>query len=281
MNWDMAMTVRAKLQHDINTWNKFDREVRSKGCELLRKLDDFPESILVTGCQRSGTTVLSRIITNSDGMINYWFGRDDELDAALVLSGHVSLPSKQGRYCFQTTYLNACYHEYFGHENGHKIIWVLRNPFSVIYSMIHNWRRAALGRLFRSCGEHLLDDDERRRFEKIGLWGVSRLRQACLSYIGKTSQLFELKSSLGPDRLMIVSYDELVANKGSLLPEIYRFVDLEFNEKCAEKLHSRSIGKVKRQSKYEASVVERSCLPVYLAAMKLIRSGAQNNYKNI
>ena len=79
---------------------------------------------------------------------------------------------------------------------------------------------------------------------------------------------------------MIVSYDELVANKGSLLPEIYRFVDLEFNEKCAGKLHSRSVGKVKRQSQHEESVVKTSCMPVYLAAMKLIRSEGRNNYKN-
>jgi ligand-binding sensor domain-containing protein len=43
---------------------------------------------------------------------NYWFGRDDELDAALILSGHVD-HQQNGRYCFQTTYINECFREYF------------------------------------------------------------------------------------------------------------------------------------------------------------------------
>ena len=91
----------------------------------------FGGAILVTGCQRSGTTILSRIITRSDGMVDYWFGRDDELDAALILSGHV-WHSPVGRYCFQTTYLNECYEEYFQCDLNQKIIWMIRSPYSVI-----------------------------------------------------------------------------------------------------------------------------------------------------
>jgi len=66
----------------IKSWNDFTRRVRPKGCVLLGRLDEFPRPILVTGCQRSGTTMLSRIITQSEGMTDYWFGKDDESDAA-------------------------------------------------------------------------------------------------------------------------------------------------------------------------------------------------------
>jgi hypothetical protein len=51
-------------------------------------------------------------------MTQYYFGSDNELDAALILSGRVA-HEPQGRYCFQTTYLNECYSEYFEHRDGH------------------------------------------------------------------------------------------------------------------------------------------------------------------
>ena len=88
----MVSDIRERMQPEkcrIKTWRRFAREVRPKGCRLLSRLERFPKSVLVTGCQRSGTTMLSRIITQSEGMTNYWFGKDDELDAALILSGEV------------------------------------------------------------------------------------------------------------------------------------------------------------------------------------------------
>jgi len=105
----------------IITWKKFAPEVRPGGCNLLARLDEFPNSILVSGCQRSGTTMLLRLITQSEGMVNYWFGRDDELDAALILSGFEP-HTPHGRYSFQTTYLNECAHEYYDHVNGHNYL---------------------------------------------------------------------------------------------------------------------------------------------------------------
>ena len=46
----------------IKRWPQFEKKVRLRGVELLKRLDDFPDSILVTGCQRSGTTMLTKII---------------------------------------------------------------------------------------------------------------------------------------------------------------------------------------------------------------------------
>ena len=150
----------------IDSWGRFEKIVRASDVKLLTKLDNFQDSILVAGCQRSGTTALSRLITASDGMVDFTFGKDDELDAALILSGYVNYTNK-GRHCFQTTYLNDSYPEYFAHQ-GYKLIWVVRNPSSVIYSMLYNWRRAALNRLFRHCGAELLDEGERWWYERLG-----------------------------------------------------------------------------------------------------------------
>jgi hypothetical protein len=248
----------------IHSWRQFDRRVRPRGCTLLSRLDDFPGAILVAGCQRSGTTILARVLTQSEGMVNYWFGKDDELDAALILSGQVEL-DPVGRYCFQTTYLNNCVEEYFAHSY-YKLIWVLRNPFSVVFSMLHNWRRAALNRLFRSCGAMSLAGGEKRRYELLGTLGVRRIRKACLSYNARVSQVFELKTRLDSDRLMVVDYKDLVEEKAHFLPRIYQFAGLEFNEQYLHKIRSDSLNKSLGQSRSEAEMVEKLCLPVYQAA---------------
>ena len=248
----------------IRSWRQFEQKVRYKNHNLLKRLDEFPNSILVAGCQRSGTTALARIITKSDGIVNYWFGRDDELAAALILSGHAHHKPK-GRYCFQTTYLNNSYHEYFEHSD-YKLVWVLRNPFSVVFSMLHNWRRGALNRLFKSCGASLLSEDERKRFDRFGPLVISRLRRACLAYNAKTSQIFELTKDMSIHRLMIIDYADLVTNAQCILPAIYAFINLEYKEQYAQMIHRDSVHKISHQSKRESSLVESLCLPIYLNA---------------
>jgi hypothetical protein len=252
----------------IKTWKQFAKIVRPKGCYLLKNLNRFQNSIIVTGCQRSGTTILSRIITLSDEMVNYWFGKDDELDAALILSGEVD-HKPQGRYCFQTTYLNECYKEYFEHKVDFKIIWVLRNPYSVVYSLLHNWKRWPLNELFESCGCHLLKNNMAIRYKRYGLIGVPRLIKACLSYNGKVSQLFEINQKL-KEKLLVVEYDDLVNNANYQLPKIYDFLNISYRTRYAERLHKKSTGKKLLLSKKEMEKIGLICMPVYEKAKLLV-----------
>ncbi len=255
----------------ITDWGQFSSRVRSRGCQLLKRLDDFPNSILVAGCQRSGTTILSRILTQSDGMTNYWFGPDDELDAALILSGYVG-HSPKGRYCFQTTYVNNCYREYFEHRGSYKLIWVLRNPYSVVYSLLHNWTPDALVRLFRECGAELLRGRDVILYEIFGVQGVSRIRQACYSYISKTAQVFELKRQLDPEQLMILDYDDLVTRKVTHLPAVYDFVEVEFRNDYLRKISSESVKKARQLPSKDTAIVREMCDAIYqqAASMKTI-----------
>ena len=253
----------------IKSWKDFIRQVRPKGCVLLRRLDEFPQSILVTGCQRSGTTMLSRIITQSEGMTDYWFGKDDELDAAIILAGYVDHTPK-GRYCFQTTYLNECYYEYFEHFNGHKIIWILRNPFSVIYSMLYNWRKMALNDLFKGCGARYLEGFARWKYEHLGLWSVSRLLRACLAYNGKTCQVFELRQRLRESQLLVIEYDSLVEQKSRVMPKVYEFIELPYKEEYLCNISAKSLRKSRRLSNREHGVIAELCKPVYEKAKTLL-----------
>jgi len=254
----------------IRTWAQFAREVRSKGCNLLARLDEFPQSVLVTGCQRSGTTMLSRIIRQSEGMVNYQFCSDDELAAALILSGHAPhTPKANGRYCFQTTYVNECVREYYRCINGHKIIWVLRNPYSVVHSMLYNWESSALNRLFMGCGIHFLNQEKNHRYGWLKMRRVSKLQRACLSYCGKVSQVFELKEWLKLDRMVVVDYDDLVKDKDEILPIIYGFIDLAYKSDYPKKIHSRSLNRFSSLSKRELAMIEEWCVPIYDEAKEL------------
>src|SRR5690606_26676236 len=207
-------------------WRRFHREVRVERGRLLCCLDRFPGAVLISGCQRSGTTMLSRIVRESAGMANYRRRDDDELDAALILAG-VESPSEcppDARFCFQTTYLNESYREYFGEGYDYRLIWVLRNPYSVVHSMKYNWDRFAFEELFGGCGYPLLEDREKRLYDAIGRAAVGKTRRACLSYVGKQLQAEALAIGLGPDRMMIVDYDDLVRHKLRMLRRIYDFI---------------------------------------------------------
>ncbi len=264
----------------ITTWEQFDQEVRFKDCKLLRNLDKFPNSILVAGCQRSGTTILARTINQSKELVHFWFSRDEELDAALILSGSVEHSPQQGRYCFQTTYLDNCFHEYFEHENF-KIIWVLRNPYSVVYSLLYNWNKyrnpffnrylknSTLNGLFKTCGSKLLEGDQKHRYERFGLCSIAKPLKACLSYNGKVSHFFKLRGEISQSRLIIIDYDDLATNKHKILPAIYEFIDIEYKEEYAHIMHSKSMKKSEKLSKNEKRLVGSLCLPMYIEAKNM------------
>lgn len=214
--------------------------------------------------------MLARIIFQSKGMVNYWVGKDDELDAALILSGRMQHTVQAGRYCFQTTYVNECYEEYYAHAGHFKMIWVLRNPYSTVHSLLHNWKRFAFNELFDASGVRLLDNREKERYELFGRLALSRLRRACLSYNGKTFQMFDLMEQLGRNHIFVADYDQLVTDVQRVLSAIYEFIDLPYETSYARSVSERSLGKAKRLKKRERAAIERLCMPVYERARSLL-----------
>jgi len=247
----------------IESWAAFHSIVKQPNRPLLATIDDYADPILVAGCQRSGTTALARLLKRARGMIDHAFGHDDELDGALLLSGHATRDTA-GRFCFQTTYLNDRFPEYFEHS-GFRLIWMLREPRSVVNSMLHNWKRGALNRLFDACGAEVLA--QRTSQPKLRTWlGPSRLDKACASYVAKTAQTSELCARLG-SRIAVVDYDELVANKLELLPQLCAFAGVAYEERLADKLHARSVGKRDQIGTQAAEYVDRFCADVYARAL--------------
>jgi hypothetical protein len=250
----------------IRSWAAFTSIVKQPDRPLLAALDGYKNPILVAGCQRSGTTALARLLKRADGMTDHTFGHDDELDAALLLSGYVT-QSTEGRYCFQTTYLNDRFREYFEHRDF-RLIWMLREPRSVVYSMLYNWKRGALNRLFDACGAEVLAKAGEPPTLSTTWLGPTRLAKACSSYVAKTAQTFELYEKLG-SRMAIVDYDELVAKKHALLPQLCDFAGVTYDTRLGDALHDRSVGNRKRLDARDAEHVDRFCSDVYERARAL------------
>ena len=251
------------------TWARFDREVRRRESSLLKKLGEFPDAVLVAGCQRSGTTILTRVIRSRPGVVSFQIGKDDELDAALILSGRIRAPDHNGRFCFQTTYLNERYKEYLEHEN-YRLIWVVRNPYSAICSMLYNWRRSALNRLFRGCGVEFLTEDQRRHYDTFGPYAISRARKACLAYRSKAAQLVLLKQQLPRDRLLVVDYDQLISNIPKVVGHVLDFLDIEPLSGSDYGIHANSARKAERLSRRQRRLIKQLCQESYEKALSCV-----------
>jgi hypothetical protein len=236
---------------------------------LLVRLEDFYHPVLVAGCQRSGTTAVARLLNRADGMVDYRFGKDDELDAALILSGGVEHQPQPGRYCFQTTYLNESYAEYFERRGHYQLIWVVREPQAVVYSMVHNWKRFALNELFDACGKDLLDDAVAARYRRWKGLSVGAFERACLSYNAKVSQLFHLARELSAEELMVVDYNDVVGRKEEIVPVLFRFAGLPYRPVLTDGLHSRSL-KTRQISVRQQALIDTWCSPVYERARALL-----------
>ena len=250
------------------SWQKFATQVRSKGCCLFKSINDFPDAILVAGCQRSGTTIISRVIKNSAEIQSPQFCKDDELSDAMILSGMLSASSK-GRHCFQTTYLNECFNEYIESNQDFRLIWVIRNPYSVIYSMMYHWKAYGFNELFYSVGKEEMNLFEKRSYDRLGSWGLSKIHKASMSYVAKNKQLLKLRNALPNDKLYVIDYDRLINNKNHDLENLYKFIDVKYDISYGDKINDLSVNKYKKLSNKQRSIITQRCQATYEEVISL------------
>lgn len=248
-------------------WKQFAAKVRPGRTDLLRSLPNFPDSILVAGCQRSGGTMLANAITQHVDIASFGWSKDAELDAARLLSGESVSEFKvvqNKRYCFQTTYLNEQAPEYLEHVDGMHLIWLIRNPHSVVYSMVHNWKKFALNEVFLACGTHLLDDKNANRLQTFGVWSIPPVYRAAYAYLGKLEQAKMLSEKLPSRRMAICEYEEIVTRKPEMLQKLFEFCDLAVGDnKIGSEISVRSLKKAAGLSLKSRAIVDDLCITAY------------------
>jgi hypothetical protein len=156
-----------------------------------------------------------------------------------------------GRHCFQTTFVRERYREYFAHEH-YRLVWIVREPRAAVRSLLGHQRalprRTALGLAAKSTSGH----------------GASRLEKACATYVATIRQTLELAERLG-ERIAVVDYDELVADRARLLPALCRFASVNCDSRVLRHLHGKSVRKGLLAS-WEAAIVDELALPAYRRA---------------
>jgi hypothetical protein len=248
------------------SWRKLNRRLAGRRLPMLGRLPEFPDSLLVAGCQRSGTTVLAEILRTTDGTKSFCWSKDTERDCAFVLSGLVAhLPL--GRYVFQTTYVNDPLEYRSAIDN--RVVWLVRRPDSVVLSMLYNWPRWALNHLYLTTalrGPSSVGGRLRRLFP----WTVRPLDRACAAYNSKTSQVHRLRQILG-NRLLVVDYEDLVLEVDATLRRICEFAAMPYRAGFGSRLHAASLDKRSLLAPGAAERVRRRCWPVFEQARALAR----------
>ena len=245
--------VNARGDHGITSWSDFYSALRDR--PFLATLDDYPEALLIAGCDWAATTAITRLFKRLPCFVDSSWGHDDELDGALLLAGHRE-PHADGRHCFQTTYIRDRYSEYFAHEH-HKLIWIIREPRAAVSSLLASRDRAlpqrmTLGLAAKSAAGQC----------------ASRLEKACAAYVASIRQTMELKDRLG-SRVAVVDYDELAADRNRLLPPLCRFASVGCDVHVMRHLHGKSVRKGPLAS-FEAAIVDELALPAYRRARSAV-----------
>lgn len=254
----------------VGSWTEFEELVAVRGRPLLARLDDYEDALLIAGCAWSGDTAIARLLKRTDGIADHGFGHDDELDGALLLAGHVDRFDAR-RHCFQTTYLSHRFGEYFEHDDF-RLIFLLREPLSVVGAMLNSWKRAALDRLLPAGGGPPYPESASR----VPL-GASRLDKACAAYVESVARTAEIASRLGP-RVAIVDYDELAARRARLLPQLFEFARVPFDPGLLSHLHGKSVHKGHTLAAWETALVEQLAAPAYLRARAFCTIGTANAF---
>ncbi len=248
--------IDSELFRYVFDWKSFLQTVRGKDVPLLKNHQQFQQAIYVYGCPRSGTTITSRLIGQSEEIADL----KNEFTTALILCGAIKHELVKRRYCLQTTYLHERYQELTQLNEDAKIVWLIRNPYSVIWSMLYHWPKYALNDLYDCCGKAQNSNHYDR--------DTSQLEKACFSYLGKNIQLQECLRKLGSKRVFILDYDQLILQKELSLSDLFRFLGVPYRQQYGQILNNTSLEKQFHLTSRERATINVLCLESYVRILK-------------
>ena len=217
-----------------------------------------PQKILfIMGCQRSGTTMMLRILERDRHSRIY--GEFSELSLGPNRTLLKPLPEVKAiidrspapfvvvKPLVETQRLP----EFFHHFPDAKVLWMYRHYKDVVSSNLknfgtdngiddlrpiaqgdpHNWRSSHASEEVRALAQQFFSED------------MSSLDAAALFWYARNSLYFDMDLSQHP-QVMISRYDDMVLNPRAKVQEIYRFVDRPFPSNIiSQDIQSSSVGK--------------------------------------
>jgi hypothetical protein len=252
--------IHGRVDRDVVSWSGFYAAIADR--PFLAKLDDFSDALLISGCDWSATTAVTRMFKRLPCFADSSWSHDDELDGALLLGG-LRARLSDGRHCFQTSYVRESYPEYFKHDD-YRLVWIVREPRAAVRSLLCDRQRT----LPRRTMLGLASKSEAGQ-------AASRLEKACATYVASMRQTVELKTRLR-ERMAVVDYDELAADRARILPALCRFAAVGCEARLLHHLHGKSVRKT-ALADWEARVVDELAEPSYrrarvAGALDLIRT---------
>jgi hypothetical protein len=230
---------------------------------FLGRLRTEPASVvLVTGCQRSGTTWFTKLL----GSCLQDAHAPKELDVCNYLINNLDFPlAGCSTLVLQTTFLNTETESYATLRDEIRVVVIARNPFSVCWSMVNNWDNLSL-EYARRCRTSF-DAERVHAEEELWRMAVHLYRESA------ESTLAILRDR--PSRTRLLIYDELIHDPSAALDGISAFLGREVTT-VPPSLRADLAPASKHQSMpgHYRELVARECNPIFA---RLMRCQARSN----
>ncbi len=170
--------------------------------------------VLVTGCQRSGTTWFTKLL----GSCLHGAVVPKELEVCNYLINNLDFAlsdAAASTLVLQTTFVNTEVRSYAKLADEIPVIAIARNPFSVCWSMVSNWGNLALEHARRSRTTY--DANRVRSEEELWRMAIQLYRESAEA----TAAIVRER----PDRTRLLIYDELIRDIPAELARLAGFLN--------------------------------------------------------
>ncbi|MCE2572194.1 sulfotransferase family protein [Motilimonas eburnea] len=231
------------------------------------KATDSERTILVAGCQRSGTNMLMDILDLSLAT-DVFHERDERAFERyqmreLGVIKDLREQSKAPVFVLKTLCELELLPRLTQELAPAKILWIYRDFRDVVNSMLKSFRnqgkqikRLASGQDDSWWGNGLSESSLALLQDRVTP-DINDTDAAALQWYVRNVMFFELGLDQGPD-VKLVQYEQLVEQPQQVLPEVLSFADLPVNDKMTRYIFSGSVGK--RNAPSFSPEIEQLCL---------------------
>lgn len=222
--------------------------------QAYQKLHGQPseQTILVAGCQRSGTNMLMDMLDLSFST-DVFHERDSRAFDNYQMREQSIIHSLKARSLAPTFVIKTlCELETIPQLQltlaPAKVVWIYRDYRDVVNSMLKSFRNQAKQITRLSSGE---DDswwgkglslENLTLLQRLVTEDISDADAAALQWYVRNSLLFEL-DLLADANVLLINYEQLVTEPQSVLADVFAFCNLNYESQFGEQIFAHSVGK--------------------------------------